>query len=148
MKKSPSWLTPIAFLVITVGVLGGGYALLTQTAGDTTKTEQREIEPDQWAQEGEYYTTTWEYPISEGRTGTVGFKVSLDEDTITAADIEILTTNEESMSYQNNFKAAMQQEIVGKKISELSSIDRVGGASSTTEHFKEAVSALEMQLKS
>jgi hypothetical protein len=148
MKKSPSWLTPIAFLVLTIGILGGGYALLNQTE-DVTTTEQHEIASDQWTQEGEYYTTTWEYPISEGRTGTVGFKVMLDENNAIAnADLEILTTNEESMAYQEDFRAEVNQVVVGKKLSELTDIDTIAGASSTTNHFKEAVAVLDDELKS
>lgn len=148
MKKSSSILPKLA-LVGVIGVIGGGYAYMNKEKfwpqNSETKVTQPQIVQEQWKKEGNAYSITWEHPTSGGRTGKVGFSLKLNKDKVTGVDVSILTTNEESKAYQSDFKKEIAKVVVGKKISELNNIDVVGGASSTTKSFKEAVAALGTQ---
>lgn len=150
MKKSSSLLPKLA-LVGLVGAVGGGYVWMNSEKlfpkSVEEKTEQPIITQEQWVKENDTYKITWVHPTSPGKTGKVGFSVKLNKDVIAGVDVNILTTNEESRQYQEDFKKEIVKIVVGKKISELSGIDVVGGASSTTDNFKEAVAALGAQLK-
>lgn len=149
-KKKQSPIVPTLAALTIVGAVGGSYAwinrdtLLTKNNEDVSVESQ--ITQEEWKLEDDTYTVTWEYPTSGTRTGKVGFAVELDEDQISSADITILTTNVESQAYQEDFKNELSEAVVGKKISELSDIDVIGGASGTTESFQEAVAALGEQL--
>lgn len=144
MKKFPSLLLPIIFIILAAS--GGGYVWINREKYfPKPQEEQAQVINEKWRKNGEEYLVTWEYPISEGRTGKVGFMLTLDGNVITDVGIEILTTNETSLEYQEAFRDEIAQFVVGKKLSEIADIDVVGGASSTTENFKAAVAALEQQ---
>lgn len=151
-NKSSSPLIPIILILLVAGTVGSGYVWMNRDKyfpkkAETVTTEQPQIVQEQWRQDGKYYLITWEYPTSAGRTGKVGFKVSLNKDQIASADITILTTNEESKGYQEDFQKGLAKVVVGKKLSEIANIDIIGGASGTTKNFKAAVAALSAQLK-
>lgn len=82
-----------------------------------------------------------------GGSDEVGFKVVVDASgVITDASVNILAVNPMSKTRQTAFAEGLPQALKGKKLSELSSIDRVGGSSLTTAAFNGALSTLKAEL--
>lgn len=82
-----------------------------------------------------------------GGSDYVAFTLRVDEKgTITEAKTEILAVNPTSKMRQEAFAAALPQVLVGKDLSTLSKIDRVGGSSLTTGAFNASLDALKAQL--
>jgi len=70
----------------------------------------------------------------------VAFTLSVDSDgIITSATTDVLAVNPTSQMRQQAFAADFPQALVGKKLSELALIDRVGGSSLTTGAFNAAL---------
>ena len=77
----------------------------------------------------------------------VSFTLTIDETgTITAAESSVLATNEIAKMRQTKFAEGFAEAVKGKKLSELASIDRVGGSSLTTNAFKASLAALKAQI--
>lgn len=88
--------------------------------------------------------TTYNNPAGSDE---VGFLLMMDENgVIVEAITQVLATHEISKARQAAFGAGLGAAIKGKKLSELSAIDRVGGSSLTTAAFNEALPALKAQL--
>lgn len=78
-----------------------------------------------------------------GGEDEVGFSVTVDEaGIITAANVEVLAKNPTSVKRQEAFAAGLPQAIQGKKLSELTAIDKVGGSSLTTDSFNASLALL------
>ena len=103
------------------------------------ETEQIEIANDTWQQEGSTISTLLEYGTPAGpETNTVSFTLD-NSNVITAVSLSIDTTDAVSASYQERFTTEVQTLLIGKKITEVTSIDTVAGASLTTKAFNAAV---------
>lgn len=77
----------------------------------------------------------------------VGFKVTVDASgVVTDAAVDVLAVNGISKTRQTAFAEGLPQALKGKKLSELSSIDKVGGSSLTTGAFNAALPQLKAQL--
>lgn len=77
----------------------------------------------------------------------VGFNVMVDANgMVTGVTVDVLATNGISQNRQKAFAEGLPQAITGKKLAELSAIDRVGGSSLTTSAFNAALPALKAQL--
>ncbi len=77
----------------------------------------------------------------------VAFMLMVDANgVITQATTEVLAHNDISKMRQAAFAAELPKVIVGKKLSDLSSIDRVGGSSLTTKAFNDVLPQLKAQL--
>lgn len=77
----------------------------------------------------------------------VGFTITVDKDgVVTDASVAVLTKNEISMKWQQNVGKLLPAAIKGKKLSEISSIDKIGGSSLTTKSFNESLPKLKAQL--
>lgn len=88
--------------------------------------------------------TSYKNPSGED---AVGFTLSVDAmGTIVDAKTDILATNEISKKRQVAFAEGLPAAVKGKKLSELSSIDKVGGSSLTTKSFNDALATLKSQL--
>lgn len=84
--------------------------------------------------------TSYKNPGGEDK---VGFSVSVDESgTITKASVDVLATNPTSKMRQQAFAAGLPKAIEGKKISDLTAIDKVGGSSLTTNSFNASLAQL------
>lgn len=82
-----------------------------------------------------------------GGSDEVGFIVMVGNDgVITDAQTEVLAVNPISKMRQQAFAEGLPAAIKGKKLSELSAIDRVGGSSLTTGAFNAALPELKAQL--
>ncbi len=77
----------------------------------------------------------------------VGFTVTVDgSGVITGAMVEVLATNGISQNRQKAFAEGLPEAVKGKKLAELTAIDRVGGSSLTTGAFNAALPELKAQL--
>ncbi|MBP9728196.1 MAG: hypothetical protein KBD27_02350 [Candidatus Moranbacteria bacterium] len=77
----------------------------------------------------------------------VGFILTVNgEGTIVATTTEVLATHDISKKRQEAFAAGLTESLSGKKLSELTSIDRVGGSSLTTGAFNQALPQLKAAL--
>lgn len=91
-------------------------------------------------------TTKTSYKNPSGQD-EVGFTLSVDAmGTIVDAKTDILATNDISKKRQAAFAEGFPAAVKGKKLSELSSIDKVGGSSLTTKSFNDALATLKSQL--
>lgn len=73
----------------------------------------------------------------------VGFNITTDkEGVIIDAKVEVLAKNSTSQNRQRAFAADLPQVLIGKKLSELTAIDRVGGSSLTTKAFNASLEKL------
>lgn len=82
-----------------------------------------------------------------GGSDDVSFTLTVDKDgVITKAETGILAKNPTSKKRQETFAEALPAVIVGKKLSELSNIDRVGGSSLTTNAFNASLAQLKSQI--
>jgi hypothetical protein len=77
----------------------------------------------------------------------VGFALNVDASgIITSAETIVKATDDKSIKYQNSFKKEFATKVVGKKLSDLSSVDKVGKASLTTNAFNASLGKLKAQL--
>ncbi|QHO63368.1 FMN-binding protein [Candidatus Chazhemtobacterium aquaticus] len=111
------------------------------------KTEQVITQEPSWTVDGNTYTTTVEYDVPEGAESN-SFSLVIKDGIISSVEIGITTTNKASLKYQQDFAKNIASIVVGQKISELKSIDRVSGASVTTTAFNDALLKLQQQLQS
>lgn len=110
--------------------------VVTPTNEDSTTTvTTNEVSSDELS-----YNQVMDY-TSPGGEDSVRFAMTTDKDgTITSLETTLMEGNQNSEMSTKNFADASKTEIVGKKISELSDITAVGGASLTTAAFKEFIS--------
>lgn len=84
--------------------------------------------------------TTYKTPAGED---AVAFQLLVDgSGTIARADTEVKAQNDISKKFQEAFSKDISSVLVGKRLSELSAIDTVGGASLTTKAFNDALGQL------
>lgn len=77
----------------------------------------------------------------------VSFSLTVDDTgVISQVETEVLATAPISVMRQESFAKELPSILVGKKLSDLESIDRVGGSSLTTASFNEALVDLKAQL--
>lgn len=82
-----------------------------------------------------------------GGQSQVGFTLGIDQNGIIATIITaILGRSNTEIAYQQRFATFAPTVLKGKKLSDLSAIDRVGGASLTTGAFNASLSKLKTQL--
>ena len=73
----------------------------------------------------------------------VGFNIRVDDNgIITEVKVDILAENSTSKNRQESFATGLPQVIIGKKLSELTAIDKVGGSSLTTNAFNASLEKL------
>lgn len=77
----------------------------------------------------------------------VGFTLTINgEGAIVATTTDVLATHDISKKRQEAFAAGLTASLSGKKLNDLTSIDRVGGSSLTTGAFNQALPQLKAQL--
>lgn len=111
---------------------------------DQTSTEQ--VTNKTWAVNGNTYTTSIEYEIPEG-TETNTFTLVIENNLIKSVTVGITeTVNKTSLLYQQDFADNIAAVIVSKDITTLPEIDRISGASLTTQAFNDAIKKLQAEL--
>ncbi len=89
-------------------------------------------------------TTSYESPAGEEE---VSFILMVDnEGIITEAQTEVLGKAPISITRQESFAAELPTAVVGKKLADLTNVDRVGGSSLTTGAFNAVLPELQNQL--
>lgn len=87
---------------------------------------------------------TYKNPAGEDE---VGFTLSVDAlGVIVDAKTDILAVHDISKKRQIAFADGLPAVVKGKKLNELSSIDKVGGSSLTTQSFNDALATLKSQI--
>jgi hypothetical protein len=90
--------------------------------------------------------TTYQSPGGEEK---VGFKLVVNaQGIITDAQTETFGDNPTTKMRQASFAKSFPEAVKGKKLSELTKIDRVGGSSLTTGAFNKALDQLKASIKS
>jgi hypothetical protein len=92
------------------------------------------------------YVATYEKPEGMAK---ISFDLVVDANgVISKVSTKNLTSpsNRETTQYQQKFSAAIPGQIVGKKLADLKDLDRVGGASLTTDAFNSSLAQLKAQL--
>lgn len=88
--------------------------------------------------------TSYENPAGSDE---VGFSLTVNsEGVIVATETEVLAIHDISKKRQDAFASDLTAALQGKKLSDLSPIDRVGGSSLTTGAFNQAIPQLKAQL--
>ena len=120
-------------------------AAVQESTATTTETGAAETS-EMTAEEGKTLTTTQGYKSPAGDE-EVGFTLVVDEaGVITEAEAEVMATAPTSKLRQESFAKDFPAAVVGKKLSELSTVDRIGGSSLTTGAFNAALEELKKQV--
>lgn len=138
----------IVVLVIFLlsAIVFGGYGLGLFSLKPVT--EQVAQTKDFWTRdETGAYVTTITYEVPDGQEQNT-LKLVLKDGVVAKLEVGITTKIGESVSYQQNFAKAVNKQVVGKKLADLTKIDTVSGASLTTTAFNEAIAKLQDQLGS
>jgi hypothetical protein len=85
------------------------------------------------------YTASNSYSVPHGETCAIETTVTIKNGVVTAVKNSHTAVDHHSVSYQEWFENAIQTAAVGKKLADVASLSRVGGASLTTDAFKQAV---------
>ncbi|MCX6733320.1 MAG: hypothetical protein NTX63_00735 [Candidatus Peregrinibacteria bacterium] len=75
----------------------------------------------------------------------VDFVFAVSSGSVTNLTLSSTPSERQSGKYQSRFMDAITNQVVGMKISDLGTFDRVGGASLTTDAFNQAVAQLKAQ---
>ncbi len=138
--------TAIVLGTITVAIsLAVFNTPISKLVPQLTKTEQRKVE-DKWQHTADVYETTWNY-VTPSTQDKIGFVLTLSGGIIQNVEVKVYTKSKDSIVYQTNFGKALPKLVIGKKLSEIASLDTVSGASGTTKNFKAAVASLSQQLE-
>ncbi|MFA7314393.1 MAG: hypothetical protein WC025_00475 [Candidatus Magasanikbacteria bacterium] len=89
------------------------------------------------------YSTTGQYRAPSGQE-TIGISLTLQNDIVTDVNVQTMSNNRTALAYQNMFSDNLKSQVVGKDISSLN-LNRVAGASLTTQGFNNAVSIIKSQ---
>ncbi|MEX0896187.1 MAG: hypothetical protein WDZ94_04640 [Patescibacteria group bacterium] len=85
--------------------------------------------------------------LSPAGPENVGFTLTIDSaGIITEAQTEVLGKAPTSIMRQESFAEELPSVVVGKQLSELTEVDRVGGSSLTTAAFNEALAEFQAQI--
>ena len=96
--------------------------------------------------EGKTLTKTQDYKSPAGEE-KVGFTLVVDDaGVITDAKTEVMAVAPTSKMRQESFAKDFKAAVVGKKLSELTKVDRIGGSSLTTGAFNAALEELKKQV--
>lgn len=112
--------------------------------------EEMSIELGTWQMSENLYESTVEYEIPNDSKEIIEFSIAVDDDGIvTNVDYESIGEPAPiSIKQQASFGDNIDNLVVGKKITDIEPVDRVGTSSLTAGAFFEAVNTLKTQLES
>jgi uncharacterized protein with FMN-binding domain len=114
----------------------------TPTAAPTASTPAFKYKDGTYTAKGDYDTAGPTHHLME-------VVVTLDDDIVKAATVELKDAKISDSSKKNNdkFEAELLKTVVGKKLDEVSTVGIIAGASDTTTGFKAAVELVKTQAK-
>lgn len=135
------WLIGAVFAVaggVYLGTILSNSSMLSflETPGKT-ETEQVAVTESPWTKAENKLSTKLEYESPAGQEINT-ITIAVENDTITSFEMSIETKNDVSIAYQKKFVAEVEKTIIGKKVSEISQLDTIAGASLTTKAFTAA----------
>lgn len=133
-------------IIIVLSVLLSG-CQFTDQLKSLTNTQQVKKADSDWLKAGNTFQTTVNYE-SPGGQEINKFHITLEGGVITNVEIEVFTEIDASIRYQQQFAKELPPLLIGKKLSDITVIDKVSGASLTTKAFNDALLKLKNQLES
>lgn len=130
--------------IITLSVVLSGCQFADQLKS-LVSTSQVKPADRTWSKQGSVYSTTVNYE-SPGGQETNTFHLTINRGVITAATVDVVTQIDASIRYQNQFAKELPSVLVGKKLSDLTAIDKLSGASLTTDAFNQALTKLKAEI--
>lgn len=79
---------------------------------------------------------------------SINVTLTVENDVITAVEVESLATNATSIDFQGKFVGGISTEIVGMNLDELEGVGNVAGSSLTPKGFNEALATIKAQAAS
>jgi len=142
MRSLKKFALAVFLFVLTLGLGGCSLPGKEETKPIAGQVEQSK---DYWTKNGNLYTTVAKYSSPEGEEETV-FEIELENGFVKKIETGVITKIDASIVYQNQFAKDLPKLIVGKKLSEITDLDIVSGASLTTAAFNKAIGELKLQL--
>ncbi|TXH01333.1 MAG: hypothetical protein E6P95_01975 [Candidatus Moraniibacteriota bacterium] len=148
--KIPKSIVVIATVLVVSGLvfyyafmrLGGGVSRELQMTSPGTKPE-----PNVAATNSKEVSATTTYSIAEvGKTHQVKFTLMLDEQGMITGTKLVEMPQGEASDKQKEFSGLLTTMIQGKKLSELTKVDKVGKSTITTDAFNSVLGDLQAQL--
>ena len=130
-------------LILFTSILLSGCQFTDQLKSLVSTSQVKKAEGD-WQKQGNIYTTTLLYESPGGREENP-VSITLENGIITKIDFQVQTQIDASIRYQQQFAKELPAVIVGKKITGLQ-IDKLSGASLTTDAFNAALLKLSQQI--
>lgn len=91
------------------------------------------------------YTANGSY-MSPGGKDTISVKITIKNDIITSSSVSVVSADNTSKGYINEFISGYKQYVVGKNISSVS-VSKISGSSLTPEGFNSALKSIKTQAK-
>lgn len=151
-----NWLISL-FLAGSVGVISGHFVsqlmldgpstpvkktpLQSETARNDSSTPEIEGPAVSWEISGNQATTLLIYDTPVGEENNP-LSLTIENGKITDYQLDITTSNSTSQRYQQEFIEQLEQIIAGSSVEQLQNIDTLGGATVTTDAFRNAVQQL------
>lgn len=83
--------------------------------------------------------------VVEGHNESISVSLTISGDKITGITNTYSGNEPQSQQYQGSFESQIKSQVVGKKLSEISTLSRVGGASFTTRAFNQALTSIKSE---
>jgi len=93
------------------------------------------------------YQGTGDYRAPSGQEAYL-VKISTNKGVVTDVSAVTDTQNDNSLEYQSLFLEGVKSNIIGKSLKDLKALDRVNGASLTTNGFNKALAEIQASMKS
>ena len=115
------------------------------TAAESPATGATEAPAGEATYKNGEYSATGEY-VSPGGPQKVGVTVTLNNDVITALELDTSHAKSTSAQFQGKFASGIDEIVVGKNIDELD-VSKVAGSSLTSGGFNEAIDTIKAEAK-
>lgn len=115
------------------------------TTGETPATGTTEAPVGDTTYKNGEYSATGEY-VSPGGPQKVGVTVTLNNDVITALELDTSYAKSTSAQFQGKFASGIDEIVVGKNIDDLD-VSKVAGSSLTSGGFNEAIDTIKAEAK-
>lgn len=119
---------------------------VSQPAASTTSVNTPASTPSTNGYKDGTYTATASYYVPHGQNN-ISVEIVIKDGVVSSVTPTHDYQDHESQMYVSNFDDYISGKVVGKNISALTSLSRVGGASLTTEGFDQAIQTIAAQAK-